>query len=149
MDKTKIFLDVYDWRMACRVSKEVASNYSYQSEEEMEMQQGLCQHVAAELFYIFGPHGSETSLERQKQKHLYTKGGDAYAAVKMASMIWREEPDNEMLPTSEQVAAFRYKVGQLTDPNPRTKATLSDSLGMLTSDPIKIWLSTECFCTGV
>ena len=41
MDKTKIFLGVYDWGMACRVSKEVASNYGYRSEEEMEMQQRL------------------------------------------------------------------------------------------------------------
>ena len=149
MDKTKIFLGVCDWRMACCVSEEVASNYGFQSEEEMEMQQGLRQHVALELFYVFGPRGSETSLERQKQKHLYTKEGDAYAAGKLASMIWREEPDNEMLPASEQVAAFRYKLGQLTDPNPRTRETLSDALGMLTSDPIKIRLPTECFLRGI
>ena len=67
MDKTKIFLGVCDWEdpgMACRVSKEVASNYGYRSEEEMEMQQRLRQHVAPELFYVFGPCGSETSLER-------------------------------------------------------------------------------------
>ena len=51
------------------------------------MQQRLCQHVAPELFYVFGPRGSETSLERQKKKHLYTKGGDAYAIRKLASMI--------------------------------------------------------------
>ena len=80
---------------------------------------------------------------------MYTKGGDAYAAGKLASMIWREELDNEMLPASEQFAAFRYKLGQLTDPNPRTKATLSDALGMLMSDPIKIRLPTECFCRGI
>ena len=66
MDKTKIFLGVCDWKMACRVSEEVASNYSYRCEEEMERQQRLCQHVAPELFYVFGPRGSETSLERQK-----------------------------------------------------------------------------------
>ena len=66
MDKTKIFLGVCDWGMACRVSKEVASNYVFRSEEEMEMQQGLRQHVAPKLFYVFGPRGSETSLERQK-----------------------------------------------------------------------------------
>ena len=65
------------------------------------MQQGIRQHVAPELCYVFGPRGSETSLERQKQKHLYTKEGDAYAGGKLASMIWREEPDKEMLPTSE------------------------------------------------
>ena len=100
--------------MACRISEEVALNYGFQSEEEMEMQQGLCQHIAPELFYVFGPRGSETSLERQK--HLYSKEGDAYAAGKLASMIWREEPDKEMLPASEQVAAFWYKLGQLTDP---------------------------------
>ena len=113
------------------------------------MQQGLHQHIAPELFYVFGPRGSETSLERQKQKHLYTKGGDAYAAGKLALMIWREEQDNEMLPASEQVAAFRYKLGQLTDQNLRTRATLLDALGMLTSDPIKIRLPTECFRTGI
>ena len=33
MDKTKIFFGVCDWGMACRVSKEVASNYDYRSEE--------------------------------------------------------------------------------------------------------------------
>ena len=124
--------------MACHVSEEVASNYGYRSEEEMTMQHRLCEHVAPELFYIFGPRGSETFLERQKKKHVYIKGGDAYAAGKLASMIWQEEPDNEMLRTSEQVAAFRYKLVQLTDPDPRTRATLSDALGMLTSDPIMI-----------
>ena len=124
MDKTKIFLVVCDWGMACRVSEEVASNYGYRSEEEMAMQQRLLQYIAPELFYVFGPRGSETSLERQKKKHLYTKGGDAYAAGKLASMIWQEEPDNKMLPASEQVATFRYKLGQLTDPNLRTRATL-------------------------
>ena len=149
MDKTKIFLGVCDWGMACHVSKEVALNYGFQSEEEMEMQQGLRQHVAPKLFYVLRPRGSETSLERQKQKHFYIKEGDAYAAGKLASMIWQEEPDNEMLPASEQVAAFRYKLGQLTDPNPRTRATLSDALGMLTSDPIKIRLPIECFRTGI
>ena len=87
MDKTKIFLGVCDWGMACRVSEEIASNYSYRSEKEMEMQQRLRQHVAPELFYVFGPRGSETFLECQKQKYLYTKGGDAYAAGKLASMI--------------------------------------------------------------
>ena len=135
--------------MACRISEEVALNYDYRSEEEMTIQQRLRQHVAPELFYVFGPRGSETSLERQKKKHVYTKGGDAYAAGKLASMIWQKEPDNEMLRTLEQVAASRYKLGQLTDPNPRTKATLSNALGMLTSDPIKIRLPTECFRTGI
>ena len=149
MDKTKNFLDVCDWGMACHVSEEVALNYGYRSEEEMAMQQRLHQHVAPKLFYDFGPRGSETSLERQKKKHVYTKGGDAYAIGKLASMIWQEEPDNKMLRTSEQLAAFRYKLGQVTDPNPRTRAILSDALGMLTSDPIKIRLPTECFCTGI
>ena len=135
--------------MACRISEEIALDYGYRSEEEMAMQQRLRQHVAPELFCVFGPRGSETSLEHQKKKQVYTKEGDAYAAGKLASMIWREELDNEMLPASEQVEAFRYKLGQLIDPNPRTRATLSDALGMLTSDPIKIRLPTKCFRTGI
>ena len=39
MNKTKIFLGISDWGMACCVSEEVASNYGYKTEEEMEMQQ--------------------------------------------------------------------------------------------------------------
>ena len=31
MDKTKIFLGVCDWRMACRISEVVASNYGFQA----------------------------------------------------------------------------------------------------------------------
>ena len=54
-----------------------------------------------------------------------------------------------MLQTSEWVAAFRYKLGQLIDPDPRTRATLSDALGMLTFDQIKIRLPSECFRTGI
>ena len=80
MDKTKIFLGVCDWGMACRVSEEVASNYGYRSEDEMAMQRRLHQHVARELFYVFGPRESETSLECQKKKHVYTKGGDTRRA---------------------------------------------------------------------
>ena len=48
---------------------------------------------------------------------MYIKGGDAYAVGKLASMIWGEEADNEMLRTSEQVVAFRYK------PKPRLECT--------------------------
>ena len=73
--------------MAWCVSEEVVSNYGYRSEEEMAMQHRLRQHIAPELFYVFGPRESETSLERQKKKHMYTKGGDTYAAGKLASMI--------------------------------------------------------------
>ena len=116
MDKTKIFLGVCDWGMACRVSKEVALNYGYRSEEEMAMQQRLRQHVASELFYVFGPRGSETSLERQKKKHVYTKEGDAYAAGKLASMIWREEPDNEICEHWSRLQHLGTNLGNLQIP---------------------------------
>ena len=46
----------------------------------MERQQELRRYVAPELFYVFGPRGSETCLEQQKQKHLYFKTDDVYAA---------------------------------------------------------------------
>ena len=80
MDKTKIFFGVCDWGMACRISKVVALNYDFQASNEMERQPQPWQHITPELFYVFGPRGSETCLERQKQKHLYSKASDAYAA---------------------------------------------------------------------
>ena len=63
MDKTKIFLGLCDWGMACHVSIVVASNIGFQASDEMERQRQLCQHVTPELFYVFGPLGSETCLE--------------------------------------------------------------------------------------
>ena len=74
--------------MACHVSEVVALNYGFQASDEMERQQELRRHVVLELFYVFGSPGSETCLERQKQKHLYSKAGDAYAAGMLAKMIW-------------------------------------------------------------
>ena len=38
MDKTKIFLGVCDWGMACHVSKVVASNYGFQASDEIQRQ---------------------------------------------------------------------------------------------------------------
>ena len=149
MGKTKIFLGVCDWGMACRVSKMVASNYNFQVSHEMEKERQLRQHIAPELFYVFGPRGSKTCLERQKQKHLYSKASDAYVVGILAKMIWQEEPDKEMLPTSEQVATFIYKLAQLTDQSPSTRATLSDAIAMLISDRIRIRLPTKCFHIGI
>ena len=88
MDKTKIFLGVCDWGMACCVSKVVALNYDFKASDKMERQQQLRQHVTPELIYVFGPRGSKTCLERQKQKHLYSEASDAYAAGMLAKMIW-------------------------------------------------------------
>ena len=59
-----------------------------------------------------------------------------------SKLIWGEEPDKEMLPTSEQVVAFKYKLGQLIDWNPSTRATLSNAIAMLTSNRIRIRLPT-------
>ena len=65
IDKTKIFLGVCDWSMACRVSEVVASNYNFQASDEMERQQQLRQHIALELFYVFGPHGMFRATEAE------------------------------------------------------------------------------------
>ena len=87
MNKTKIFLRVCDWGMACCISEEVASNYGFQASDEMERQQQLRQHIVPKLFYVFGPRGSETCLEKKKEKHLYSNVGDVYAARILAKMI--------------------------------------------------------------
>ena len=85
----------------------IASNYNFQAFDEMERQRQLRQYVSPELFHVFGPRGSKTCLERKKQKHLYSKAGVSYAVGMLAKMIWQEETDKEMLPISEQIAAFR------------------------------------------
>jgi hypothetical protein len=57
--------------MANYVEENKSSFYGYQTKAEMEANIAKRKHVALELFYDFGPQGSQNSLEVMKKKHLY------------------------------------------------------------------------------
>jgi hypothetical protein len=84
-----VYIGVCDWSMASRIKKKKASLYGYQKKEEMVANIAQRKHVAPELFYVFGPEGSQNSLEVMQKKHLYSKAADAYSIGVLASLIWK------------------------------------------------------------
>jgi hypothetical protein len=50
--------------MVSRVIEDKTSVYSYPTKAEMERNKKDCFWVALELFYVYGPPNSETSIER-------------------------------------------------------------------------------------
>jgi serine/threonine protein kinase len=57
-----VYIGVCDWGMANCVKEKKASLYGYQNKEEMVANIAQRKHVAPELFYVFGPEDSRTSL---------------------------------------------------------------------------------------
>jgi serine/threonine protein kinase len=119
-----VYIGVCDWGMASRVKKKKESLYGYQKKEEMVANIAQRKHVAPELFYVFGPKGSQTSLEVMQKKHLYTKAADAYSVGVLASLIWKEEWDRTLLPDATIFHGFELKLRGLQDKDPQTRLSI-------------------------
>jgi hypothetical protein len=52
--------------------------------------------VSLELFHVYSPPNSKTSLEHVQMMHMYTKEADAYSVWKMVQRIWKEEWDKDL-----------------------------------------------------
>jgi hypothetical protein len=102
-------------------------------------------HVAPELFYVFGPKDSRTSLEVIKKKHLYTKATDAYSVGMLASLIWKEEWDKMLLPDATVFYGFELKLRGLQDKDPQTRLSILDVLRRFTSAPFNMVMPECCF----
>jgi hypothetical protein len=119
-----VYIGVCDWGMASRVKEKKASLYGYQKKEEMVANIAQWKHVAPELFYVFGPEGSRTSLEVMEKKHLYTKVADAYSVGVLASLIWKEEWNRMLLPDATVFYGFELKLRGLQDKDPQTRLSI-------------------------
>ncbi len=144
-DATKVYIGVCDWGLASRVVEKATSLYGYQTVAELERNRRGRFHVAPELFYVFGPPGTENALDVERSKHMHTKASDAYAVGKLASRIWNEEQDNELLPSSEHHAALAVKLRQLTEVDPSRRIPISEIIERLTSEPISIRMPSSCY----
>jgi hypothetical protein len=101
--------------------------------------------VAPELFYVYGPPNSETSLERVQTRHLYTKEADAYSVGKVAQIIWEDEWDKELFKSAVGASIFLYKLHQLQQEDPKKRPTLVSILEIFTSTPHEMELPDCCF----
>jgi hypothetical protein len=140
-----VYIGVCDWGMASRVKEKKASLYGYQKKEEMVANIAQRKHVAPELFYVFGPKDSRTSLEVMQKTHLYTKAADAYSVGVLASLIWREEWDRKLLPDATVFHGFELKLRGLQDKDPQTRLSIADVLKRFASAPFNMVMPDCCF----
>jgi hypothetical protein len=101
--------------------------------------------VAPELFYIYGPPNSETSLERVQRRHLYTKEADAYLVGKVAQLIWSDKWNKDLFKGPASVSIFLYELYQLINKDPRKRPLLVSILEIFTSKPHNMELPDCCF----
>jgi hypothetical protein len=64
--------------------------YGFPTRAEMERNKREHNWVVLELFYVYSPRNSETSLEHVQRKHMNTKKENAYLVGKMAQRIWKK-----------------------------------------------------------
>jgi hypothetical protein len=131
--------------MATRTIEDVLSAYSYPTKDEMERNKKECLWVVPELFYVYGPPYSETSLKRVQRRHLYTKEVDAYSVGKVAQPIWEDEWDKELFKSTVGASIFLYKLHQLQHEDPKNRPSLASILEIFTSALNKIKLPDCCF----
>ena len=105
-----MYIGVCEWGMASRIKEKKASLYGYQKKEEMVANMVQRKHVARELFYVFGPEGSQNLLEVMQKKHLYSKATDVYSIDVLASLIWKEEWDRMLLLDAMVFHGFELKL---------------------------------------
>jgi serine/threonine protein kinase len=91
----RVYIGVCDWGMASRVIEDKTLICGYLTKAEMERNKE-CYWVALELFYVYSPPNSETSIDHVRRKHLYTKESDAYLVGKLALRNWNDEWDKTL-----------------------------------------------------
>lgn len=141
----RVYIGVCDWGMASRFCEDKASVYGYPSKAEMEKNKNERKWVAPELFYVYGPSNSETSIERVRWKHPYTPQSDAYSVGKLALEIWHDEWDKHLFKTPECGTLFLRKLTALTDKDPAKRPSLAEVLGSLKSKPFEMEMPNCCF----
>jgi hypothetical protein len=101
--------------------------------------------VAPELFYVYGPPNSETSIEHVQRKHLYTKESDAYLVGKLVLRIWNDEWNKTLLKMVQCGSIFFSKLTALSNEDPMKRPSIVRVLDIFTSPPYKMELLDCCF----
>ena len=140
-----VYIGLCDWGMACRTFEEKGSRYGYATREEMETQRKQRFWVAPELFYVFGPPNSDTSIDRMQRKHLYSRAADAYSVGKVAQMMWKDEPAPDFLKDYMLQSKFHATLEDLTREDPKVRKSVNDVVTTLMGPPYNFPVPEECF----
>ena len=146
MDKTKVYIGVCDWGRCTHAKEGEPLWYGKPTLRELSKVKAKYKHVALELFYVYGPPSSDTSLENMQKKHTHSKAADSFAAGWIAQWIWREEYDREHFKRdSGRIAYFNKELQSLQHDDPSQRRTVSKALAHLTGAPYFFKLPNTCF----
>ena len=88
--------------------------------------------MALELFYVYSPPNSKTSIELVQRKHLYIKKLDTYSVGKLALHIWNEEWDPYLFKIVECGNIILSKLSILINKDPTKRPLLAHVLNIFT-----------------
>jgi hypothetical protein len=101
--------------------------------------------VAPELFYVYGPPNSDTSIELVQRKHLYMKESDAYSVGKLALCIWNDKWEKTLFKMVQCGSIFFSKLNALRNEDLGKRPSLASVLDIFTSPLYKMDLPDCCF----
>jgi len=144
-----VYIGICDWGISSRVVEQEPSKYGYPDQAKLEEEKRNRRWVAPELFYRYGEHCSETSLDIMQAKHLYSKAADAYSTGYIAEKIWQEDWNPKYFTTTnkEQYENLLFRLKDLQKPNVRERATVPDVLDLLRKKPHCWTMPACCFRT--
>jgi serine/threonine protein kinase len=136
MDKSKVYIGVCDWGRCSNAKENQGSWYGRPTTRELAEMKAKYKHVAPELFYVYGPQNSDTSLEKMQKLHTHSKAVDCFAAGRIAQWIWHEEYDKDHFRhDASRIAYFEAQLQSLQHDDPSKRRTIAEVLGNLTGAP--------------
>ena len=124
--REEVYIGLCDWGIASRMIESEPSCYGYQTREAVEAVKAARPFVAPELFYIFGPPNSDTSLNIMQRQHPFSELADSYSVGCLAAQIWREEPDDDLFKGPLGWHAFNSKIRALKEEDVVDRSTVSE-----------------------
>ena len=142
----QVYIGVCDWGLASRVCETTPSNYGFPNQQDLEASH---KHrgwfVAPELWYTYGKPNSETPLESQQRRHLYSQAADAYSVGVIANHIWNNEDDRDLFKDNVGKSRFAVALKELMAKDPKSRSTLAKAVGDLTIAPYNFQIPDCCF----
>jgi serine/threonine protein kinase len=145
-----VYIGLCDWGLSGRVVEQAPSKYGFPNEEELVEQRAKRKWVAPELWFVFGPRGSDNAIDIMESRHLLSKAADAFSTGWLAECIWEEELNMKYFMPHRQERAMnhqylKYKLQGLQDPNPTTRLTVPDVIEALEKHPFNWAMPSCCF----
>jgi serine/threonine protein kinase len=134
----EINIGICDWGIASRIQEGAPSHFGYEKQEKLDAERMGRWWAAPELFYLFGPEGSDTSLDVMKATYKYSVKSDSYSIGKLTQRMNIEhmvEYDKDLFRNHESSRYFAMKLRELVDVDVNKRPTCAQVVDLLMGKP--------------